>query len=124
MCQILLSINPQYVESILEGTKRFEYRKRKCNRNDVDKIIIYATAPIKAIVGEVEIEDVLINTPEELWKETSKYSGVSKKFFDSYYKGKDLAVAYKLGKVRKYDKPRTLHEYGIKCAPQSFVYLS
>lgn len=123
MCQILLSINPEYVEGILAGTKRFEYRKKRCNRDDVNKIIIYATAPIKAIVGEVEIQEILVNTPEELWKQTSEYSGVSKKFFDSYYEGKNLAVAYKLGKVRKYDNPKKLDEYGIKYAPQSFVYL-
>ena len=42
MCQMLLSINPEYVESILNGTKLYEYRKFKC-RDDVDKIIIYAT---------------------------------------------------------------------------------
>lgn len=124
MCQILLSINPKYVEGILAGTKRFEYRKRKCSRPDVDKIIIYATAPVKAVVGEVEIRDILITSPEELWNTTSKYSGVSKDFFDAYYRGRDIAVAYKLGEVKKYNQPKSLKEYGITFAPQSFIYLN
>ena len=55
MCQMLLSINPEFVESILNGTKLFEYRKFRC-REDVDKIIIYATAPQKQVVAEAEIE--------------------------------------------------------------------
>lgn len=34
MCQMLLSINPKYVENILNGRKFYEYRKFKC-RDDV-----------------------------------------------------------------------------------------
>ena len=30
MCKLLMSINPQHVNNILAGTKRFEYRKTKC----------------------------------------------------------------------------------------------
>ena len=58
MCQMLLSINPEYVESILAGTKLYEYRKFRC-RDDVDKIIIYATAPQKQVVAEAEIEYIV-----------------------------------------------------------------
>ena len=39
MCKMLLSINPEYVESIIQGDKLFEYRKFRC-RDDVDKIVI------------------------------------------------------------------------------------
>ena len=49
MCQMLLSINPEYVTSILQGKKVYEYRKFRC-RDDVDKIIIYATADRKSVV--------------------------------------------------------------------------
>ena len=34
-----------------------------------------------------------------------------------------VAFAYKLGAVKIYDTPRTLMDYGIKAAPQSFVYV-
>ena len=46
MCSILLSINPEYAEKIMDGSKKFEFRKRKCKRR-VDKIIIYSTSPVK-----------------------------------------------------------------------------
>ena len=50
MCVILLSINPNHVENILNGTKRYEFRKKVCKRH-VDKILIYSTTPIMKVVG-------------------------------------------------------------------------
>lgn len=38
MSAMLLSIKPQYAEMIIEGTKRYEFRTRKC-RDDIKKII-------------------------------------------------------------------------------------
>ena len=32
MRSILLSINPNHVENILNGTKRYEFRKRVCKK--------------------------------------------------------------------------------------------
>lgn len=122
MCDILLSINPEHVENILKGIKKYEYRKIACRRR-VDKIIIYSTTPIKKVVGEAEVIDILQKEKDELWHETENESGITKTFFDEYYKNKETAVAYKLGKVTKFEKPKELQEYGIKCAPQSFVYI-
>lgn len=51
MCKMLLSINPEHVENILCGKKRFEFRK-VCCKADVDKIIIYSTAPVMRVVAE------------------------------------------------------------------------
>ena len=62
-------------------------------------------------------------SPEELWKLTKEESGISKEFFDEYFEGRKIAYAYKLGKIKVYDEPKTLLDYGIKAAPQSFVYI-
>ena len=72
MCQMLLSINPEYVESILQGKKLYEYRKFRC-REDVDKIIIYATAPQKQVVAEAEIECIVESDVLSVWRQTKKY---------------------------------------------------
>ena len=122
MCKILLSINPEHVENILTGTKQYEFRKVKC-KEKIDKILIYSTAPVMKVVGEVEVVDVIVSNPNEVWNETSQYSGISKQFFDDYYKNKSRAIAYKLGKVVKYDRPLELSEFGLTAAPQSFVYI-
>lgn len=123
MCQMLLSINPEYVASILQGKKLYEYRKFRC-RDDVDKIIIYATAPQKQIVGEAEIAGIVEDDILAVWHQTKEYSGITYKFFRQYYKGKKRAIAYQLKNLVIYDKPLTLEEIGVSCAPQSYRYIT
>ena len=123
MCQMLLSINPEYVQSILQGTKLYEYPKFRC-RSDVDKIIIYATAPLKQVVAEAEIASIVEDDVLSVWKQTKEYSGVTYSFFRKYYKGKKTAVAYRLKNVVIYDEPLSLEDIGVSCAPQSYRYLS
>ena len=122
MCSILLSINPNHVENILSGKKKYEFRKKACKRH-VDKIIIYSTTPVMKVVGEAQVEDVLIKSPSEIWEITNKQSGIDKSFFDEYFENREEAVAYKLANVVKYKIPRDLKEYGVNAAPQSFQYI-
>lgn len=122
MCAILLSIKPEYVNSIMSGEKIYEYRKLKC-RQDVDKIFIYSTNPVMKVVGEADVESVLEGTPNEIWEKTKKNSGVNKTFFDKYYQDKLLAIAYKLCNIRAYKNPKDLNDFGIKNPPQSFQYI-
>ena len=75
------------------------------------------------VVGEVDVLDILVNSPDVVWNETSKYAGITKRFFDKYYNRRDKAVAYHLGNVRKFKIPKNLSDYGLKSAPQSFVYI-
>lgn len=123
MCKILMSINPIYADKILSGVKKYEYRKVKAKKDKVNKIVIYATYPIMKVVGEVEVKDILEETPEKLWNVTKEYSGVTKQFYDNYFNKSSKAIAYKLGKIEKYDEPKKLEDVGVKCVPQSFLYL-
>lgn len=120
--KILISINPEHVQNIIAGIKKYEYRKIAA-KQDISSIIIYETTPIKRIVAEAEIIDVLELPPEELWNQTKNESGISKALFDKYFDNRMVAYAYKLGKIRVYDTPKTLMDYGVKAAPQSFVYV-
>lgn len=121
--KIIISINPEYVEKIISGEKKYEYRT-KAAKKDIDKIIIYETTPVKKVVAEAEILDVLIMKPDELWELTKSQAGITKSFFMSYFKGKGVAYAYKLGRVTVYRRPMELSAFGVKSAPQSFVYVS
>lgn len=122
MCKMLLSIKPQHVEKILNGNKKFEFRKVRC-RADVDKIVIYATSPVMQIVGEVDIIEIIQDEVNTVWEITSVHAGISRQLYNEYYQGKYQAVAYKLGKVKKYRRPLQLSDFGISFAPQSFVYI-
>lgn len=121
MKKIIISVNPEHVNNIINGSKKYEYRT-KTAKNDVNKLIIYETTPIKKVVAEAEIVEVLALEPNILWKKTKEFSGISKEFFDSYFKNREIAYAYKLGKIKVYEKPKELAEFGLKTAPQSFAY--
>ena len=123
MCAILLSINPEYVERIMCGEKKYEFRKNLCRRK-VDKIIIYSTSPVMKVVGEAEVEEVLVDEPRKIWEITKKHSGINQEFFYEYYDGRTQAVAYKLNNIVEYAKPKVLADYGVNVAPQSFCYLN
>lgn len=123
MCKILMPINPEYVDEILAGHKKYEYRKIKAKRTNIDKMIIYSTSPVMKVVAEVEIKGILQENPEQLWELTKNYSGVTKEFYNQYYKNKNIAIAYELGKIVKYEKPKDLIDIGINYIPQSFVYM-
>lgn len=122
MCNMLISINPQHVENIFNGTKKYEYRKIRC-KQDIDKIIIYSTSPIMKIVGEAKVEEILEDSPDTIWEETKNHSGIDLKFYQQYFKDRSKAIAYKLTNIKKYNTPQELSSYGIKTAPQSFVYV-
>lgn len=122
MSEIVLSINPEYVDKIINGTKKFEYRTRVAKRG-VKKIIIYCTFPRMKVLAEAEIVNVLKMSPNDLWEKTKNQSGITKKFFDSYFYGREYAYAYQLGKVVAFDKAKNLSDFGCKSAPQSFVYV-
>lgn len=118
---IILSIHPCHIEKIFSGEKLYEYRKSV--PSDIQNIVVYATTPIKKIVAIIEVDKVLTDTPESIWKQTKKHSGITKEFFMSYFKGKEKANAIKIKAVHKLDVPKSLSCMGIQHAPQSFIYV-
>ncbi|MBD9158588.1 MAG: hypothetical protein EGQ16_01895 [Clostridiales bacterium] len=122
MYNMLISIKPEYVENIFNGSKKYEYRKIRC-KQDINKIIIYSTYPIMKVVGEAKVEKILEDSPDRIWEKTKKYSGIDLNFYQKYFKDRSKAIAYKLTNIKKYDSPKELSSYGIKAAPQSFVYI-
>lgn len=120
---ILLSINPEYADKILAGSKKYEFRKKLANKT-VDKIMIYSTAPIMKVVGEVEVLKTISSSPSALWEFTKKSAGITRDKFRKYFKGCKVAYAYELGKVIQYNPPKELGEFNVDLPPQSFIYLS
>lgn len=76
------------------------------------------------IVGEARVKNTIVDSPENVWGKTRTESGIDKEFFDNYYKGHDTAVAYELSDVVQYEMAKDLSEFGLKAAPQSFVYVN
>ena len=122
--RVLLSIKPEYVDKIFKGTKKYEFRKSLFKRDDVNVIVIYASSPIKRVVGEFEIENILSDEVKIVWEQTKDYSGITQKRYDEYFQKRKTANAIKIGCLIKYNEAKLLSDYNIRQAPQSFCYLT
>ena len=122
MRAILLSIKPEYVRKILDGEKRFEYRRHLAKEN-ISLAYLYETSPCMKVVASAQIVQRLKEPPMDLWKKTRTMSGISRDAFFSYFNGCDNAFAYELDNIRVFGKPKLLSELGVRTAPQSFMYI-
>lgn len=121
---VLLSIKPKFASAIFSGEKQFEFRRTIFKNTNIKKIYVYASKPIGLVIGEFEIEEVITENPASLWKITKNASGISKKHFDEYFEGKQIAYAIKVSSAQRYTQPRTLMElFNIGKPPQSFMYV-
>jgi len=123
MKAVMLSIKPKFAHKIFEGRKKFEFRKQVFKDSSVKKVIVYSSSPEKKVIGEFEIEAVLSDPPDKIWELTKLHSGITQEFYDEYFKGRDTAYAIKVSTTKKYRKPKSLADYKIRSAPQSFVYV-
>ena len=121
---VILSIRPKFCQLIFDGQKKYEYRKRVFTRSDVDKVYIYATKPICRIVGYFTIAAMIEDSPNVMWQRTHEGSGITKEYFDAYFKNCDMAHAIKIGEVVKFDTPidpkKVIKNF---TAPQNYRYV-
>ena len=121
--KVLLSIKPEFAEKIFNGTKKYEFRKSIFKNKDVDTVVVYASSPWQYVVGEFHIEKILNDNVDRIWEQTHEFSGISEKFYRTYFAHKTNAYAIKIGYVTKYKRGKRLSDYNVNFAPQSYVYL-
>jgi len=119
---VLLSIKPEYVEKIFQGTKKYEFRKSIFRRN-VKKVCIYSTSPVKKIVGRFTIVRITAGHPVRLWEKYWAYAGIEKKDFFAYFQAREKGFCIEIGEVEIFKEPLDPHSLipGF-IAPQSFKY--
>lgn len=122
--KVLLSIKPEYAEKILQGEKKFEFRKAVFKDRSVTTVLIYATMPVGKVIGEFEVDEVLSDSPQVIWSLTSAFSGITQTFFNQYFLGRGTAHAIKVKQARRFDQPLSLKTFVPSgAAPQSFCYV-
>ena len=123
--KVLLSIKPEYVEKIFSGIKKYEYRRSIFKNKEIDTIVIYSSSPVKRIVGEFKIKNIICDTPENLWKLHHKIDKESHKNFLNYLKDLEKAYAIEITDIKKYPNPLEIQELfpNLKKVPQSFMYI-
>lgn len=123
---VVLSIRPQYSEKIIEGLKTVELRRRfpiAAPRGAT--AYIYATSPVRAMVGVADIKRVLKMPVSQIWEQFEKVAYIEKNDFDKYFEGVESGFALQFENVRPLKKPLPLSElrerFGFE-PPQSFLY--
>jgi predicted transcriptional regulator len=120
---ILMAIKPEYAEAILDGRKTVEFRKAMLPDN-VETVYLYATAPVKRVVGCFESDHQFSSTPRDVWELYGDNGACTKESYDKYFKGCLKAVAIHISRVFKCDPfdPRAVR--GAKwIPPQSWYYI-
>lgn len=79
--KILLSIKPKYVEKIVSGEKKYEFRKTIFKREQVDTIVVYSSGKVGKLIGEIKFKTILSDTPLNIWNKTKEEAGLSKEDF-------------------------------------------
>lgn len=120
----LMALHPRYAEAILSGRKRAEFRKRPLAA-DVDVVLIYATAPVSAIVGWFKVRDTVKTTLKDMWCLLHAEGDICWSDFWDYFAGYDEGVALLVGEVGRLVRPVALSEIRpVPATPQSFSYIS
>lgn len=119
----LMSIHPEFVDGILGGTKRVEFRKRPV-ADDVTHVLVYATAPVSALVGVFQVTGQDTAAPSALWSKFAGEAGISRARFREYFRGRSQGTGIRIGQVTPAAAPLSLIDVtGLDRPPQSFQYI-
>ena len=88
--KVVLSIKPEFANKIFDGTKKFEFRKVIFKNKNIKTVIVYVSSPIQQVIGEFEIDKILIHDIDTLWMLTQDYSGISEDCFYKYFSDKNI----------------------------------
>lgn len=90
---IIMSIKPTYASKILEGSKTIEIRRRFSDKLANKEMLLYASKPIKSVVGSVRIKNVVQMESTELWGKYSKEIDIDRNEFLDYIQDQNKVYA-------------------------------
>lgn len=121
---VILSVKPKYCQAIIEGRKKYEFRKRVPKHWKDARFLVYASSPIQRIIGEFTSSEIVNASPEEVWRRCGKDGGISKDEFFSYFEDKESAIALQIDEFHEYIPIDPWKAFNQFCPPQSYQYLS
>jgi predicted transcriptional regulator len=120
----LLSIKPKYIDEIIAGRKKYEFRKTAFKK-EVKEVWIYASSPEKRLVGAFVIGSVVEDTPGNLWKTFKSAAGIKKSEFFQYYEGTKIGYAIEIEDLMLFANPVEPEVvFPNFIPPQSFWYFN
>ena len=98
---VLISIRPHYAEAILSGDKTVELRRRIPAIDLGTRLWIYATQPVRAVVGSAVVDEVIEGSPAHIWERYMDRVAIDRCEYDEYFSGKDRAFGIVLSHIIK-----------------------
>lgn len=128
MNKVVMSIKPGYAKKIFTREKKYELRRQKTKIIEGTMVCVYATAPIKCLIGHFTAGRVIEGTLSQLWDFHHRHLGISYKEYNSYFKGKKRGFAIEILEPvlwkNKISLEQIRHHIKFYNPPQSHAYLS
>lgn len=125
---LFLSLRPKYAEMIISGIKTVELRRIRPKAPPGTLVIVYASSPMKRVLGTCIVEAIGTATPEEIWKLHGASTGIDWSAVADYFRGKSEGVAITVRNPERFITPIPLDKIrkclGDSAPPQSFSYVS
>ena len=120
---IMISTTPEQAEAILTNPKKNVFFYKVTPANKVKRVLVYATSPVQAVVGEFDLERIHIVALSTAWVQHGSASSLTRKEYEKYFEGHKKAHAMIAKETFKYSKPKNLESFGMKKGPSGFQYL-
>ncbi len=124
---IVLSLKPRFAEAILTGTKTVELRRTTPKIEVPTRALLYATTPVRALLGTCIITSVTSAHLTDLWGEYGSRAEVSYHEFKRYFEGVKVGTALALARQRPFTRKVPLQDLRAEPIgfrpPQSFAYV-
>ncbi len=121
MRDIVISIKPVYVNKILSGAKKVEFRKKPIkNTENINNVFIYSTRPDKKVRAIVKIIGVDFGDINKMYQKYKTIGGICKEDFFDYFGHKKNGYVYKIEVIKKIDLK--LSDITNKKTPPQFYY--
>jgi predicted transcriptional regulator len=123
----LLSVRPRFAEALLDGTKTVELRRRRVRVADGSLCLLYASSPVRALVGAIRIGGTDTGTPEALWSRWGHEAALTRPEYDVYLAGSSHPCAIVVAAAMRLPDPIELGELRRRqeafVPPQSYRFL-
>lgn len=97
---LFIAVKPEYANKLISGKKDIELRKMKPNVQPGDYVIIYASAPVKAVLGFGKVKTIIECTPKCLWERYSNRLGINEQSYFTYYDGYHKAIGIEFEMIK------------------------
>ncbi len=124
---VLVSLRPRFADLVLDGSKTTELRRGPSRIDPGTIALVYASTPVRALVGAARITEVHTYAPSTVWRRWGSTTGLQRSEFHAYVEGCQRVTALVLGTTRRFPVPISLQELrnrsGSFVVPQSYRFL-